>query len=163
MAEDLIQGANGHNSLLTTRLRGSLLFGEGDTTTTPQMIANARTGRAIFQIGDGTNLFDFAYIGNTAYAHILAAEALLRESDGRAAPDGPLKVNGEAFFITNDEHWPFWEYIRAVATEAGHPVPTEKVRVVPVAVYYMFNVILEWVVWAFTFGCKEPAINRRMV
>jgi sterol-4alpha-carboxylate 3-dehydrogenase (decarboxylating) len=67
------------------------------------MIANARTGRAIFQIGDDTNLFDFAYIGNTAYAHILAAEALLRESDGRA-PDGPLKVNGEAFFITNDEH-----------------------------------------------------------
>jgi sterol-4alpha-carboxylate 3-dehydrogenase (decarboxylating) len=45
MAEDLIQGANRHNGLLTTRLRGSLLFGEGDTTTTPQMIANARTGR----------------------------------------------------------------------------------------------------------------------
>jgi sterol-4alpha-carboxylate 3-dehydrogenase (decarboxylating) len=82
MAEDLIQSA------LTTRLRGSLLFGEGDTTATPQTIANAR-----FQIGDGTNLFDFTYIGKTAYADILAAEALLREADGRASPNKPLKVN----------------------------------------------------------------------
>jgi sterol-4alpha-carboxylate 3-dehydrogenase (decarboxylating) len=63
----------------------------------------------------------------------------------------------------NDEHRPFWEYIRAVIAEAGRPVPTEKVRVVPVAVYYMFAVLLEWVGWAFSFGCKEPAINRRVV
>lgn len=161
-AEDLIQAANRKNGLLTTRLRGSLLFGEGDVTATPQMIANARTGRTRFQIGDGTNVFDFTYIGNTAYAHILAAEALLRESDGRADKDGPLKVNGEAFFITNDDHWRFWDFVRAIAAEAGHPVPKENVTVVPGAAYYAFAVIAEWAVWAFSLGTKESLVNRRM-
>jgi sterol-4alpha-carboxylate 3-dehydrogenase (decarboxylating) len=163
LAEDLIEAANGHNGLLTTRLRGSLLFGEGDTTATPQMIATARTGRAKFQIGDGTNLFDFTYIGNTAHAHILAADALLRESDGRANRDGPLKVNGEAFVITNDDHWPFWNFIRAIAAEAGYPVSEDKVTVVPTSVYYAFAVFAEWAVWALSLGNKESQINRRMV
>ncbi|PVH99412.1 hydroxysteroid dehydrogenase [Periconia macrospinosa] len=163
VAEDLIQGANRQNGLLTTRLRGSLLFGEGDTTATPQMIANARTGRTKFQIGDGTNLFDFTYIGNTAYAHILAADALIRESDGRADRDGPLKVNGEAFCITNDDHWPFWDFIREMAAECGHPVPKNKVTVVPTSVYYAFAVVAEWAVWAFSLGSKESNVNRRMV
>jgi sterol-4alpha-carboxylate 3-dehydrogenase (decarboxylating) len=162
-AEDLIQGANRHNGLLTTRLRGSLLFGEADTTATPPMIANARTGRTKFQIGDGTNLFDLTYIGNTAHAHILAAEALLREFDGRADRDGPLKVNGEAFFITNDDHWPFWEFVRAIAAEAGHPVPKDKVQVIPATAYYAFAIVAEWAVWAFSLGAKESTINRRMV
>ncbi|KAH7124180.1 hydroxysteroid dehydrogenase [Dendryphion nanum] len=162
MAEDLIQGANRHNGLLTTRLRGSLLFGEGDATATPQMVANAKTGRTRFQIGDGTNLFDFTYIGNTAHAHILAAEALLRESVGLADRDSPLKVNGEAFFITNDDHWPFWDFVRAMAAEAGHPVPKDKVTVVPSSVYYAFAVVAEWAVWAFSLGSKESHVNRRM-
>lgn len=163
VAEDLIKDANGRNGLLTTRLRGSLLFGEGDTTATPQMIANARTGRTRFQIGDGTNLFDLTYIGNTAHAHILAADALLRESDGLSDPNGTLKVNGEAFVITNDEHWPFWDFVRAIAAEAGHPVPKDKVIVIPTSVYYVMAVIAEWAVWAFSLGSKEAKINRRMV
>jgi sterol-4alpha-carboxylate 3-dehydrogenase (decarboxylating) len=163
MAEDLIQGANRHNGLLTARLRCSLLFGEGDTTATPNMIANARTGRSKFQIGDGTNLFDFTYIGNAAYAHILAAGALLRESDGTADRDGPLKVNGEAFVITNDDHWPFWDFVRAMAAEAGHPVPKDRVTVVPTSVYYAFAVVAEWAVWTFSLGSKESLVNRRMV
>lgn len=163
VAEDLIQGANGRKGLLTTRLRGSFLFSERDTLATPKMIANARTGRTKFQIGDGTNLFDLTYTGNTAHAHILAADALLRESDGRADREGPLKVNGEAFVITNDDHWPFWDFIRAIAAEAGHPVPKEKVIVIPALVYYCFAVIAEWAVWAFSLGFKESKINRRMV
>lgn len=163
VAEDLIQGANGCNGMLTTRLRGSFLFGEGDVTATPLMIANARTGRARFQIGDGTNLFDLTYIGNFAHAHVLAADALLRESDGRSDRDGPLKVNGEAFIITNDEHWRFWDFVRAIAAEAGHPVPKDKVVLIPTVVYYVFAVIAEWVVWALSLGKKESTINRRMV
>ncbi|KAF1976077.1 hydroxysteroid dehydrogenase [Bimuria novae-zelandiae CBS 107.79] len=143
MAEDLIQGANQHNGLFTTRLRG--------------------TGRMRFQIGDGTKLFDMTYIGNFAHAHILAAEALLRDSDGRADRDGPLKVNGEAFVITNDDHWPFWDLFRAIAAEAGHPVSKDKVTVVPTSVYYALAVIGEWVVWVFSLGSKESNINRRMV
>lgn len=163
VAEDLIREANGQNGLLTTRLRGSLLFGEGDTTATPHMIANARTGRSRFQIGDGTNLFDLTYIGNTAHAHLLAAEALLRESSSQRDRDGPLKVNGEAFVITNDDHWPFWDFVRAMAAEAGHPVPKSKVWVVPTPLYYAFAVAAEWSVWAFSLGTRQSYVNRRMV
>lgn len=162
-AEDLIQGANRHNGLLTTRLRGCILFGEADRQCTPQLVSTGRAGRSKYQIGDGTNLVDFTYIGNTAYAHILAAEALLRESDGRADRDGPLKVNGEAICITNDEPWPFWNFVRAISAEAGHPVPQDQVTVVPTSVYYAFAVIAEWAVWAISLGSKESHINRRMV
>ena len=163
VAEDLIEGANRRNGLLTTRLRGSLLFGEGDTTATPQMIANARAGRTRFQIGDGSNLFDFTYVGNAAHAQILAAETLLHESEGHLDIKGPLKVNGEAFVITNDEHWRFWDFVRTIAAEAGHPVPKDQVKVIPTRIYYGFAVIAEWVIWLLSFGTQESTINRRMV
>lgn len=36
-----------------------------------------KEGRSHFQIGDNTNLFDWTYVGNVAYAHILAADKLV--------------------------------------------------------------------------------------
>jgi hypothetical protein len=32
------------------------------------------------------------------------------------------RVDSEAFHITNDEHWLFWDFTRAVATRLGQPV-----------------------------------------
>ena len=36
-----------------------------------------KDGRSHFQIGNNTNLFDWTYVGNVAYAHILAADKLV--------------------------------------------------------------------------------------
>ena len=148
---------------MLTIIRAAMLFGKGGTTSTPHMVENARAGRGRFQIGDGINLFDFTYVGNTAYAHVLAAKALLRESAATEPVPDDLKVNGEAFVITNDDPWPFWDYTRAIDAAAGHPVKKEDVWVVPATVYYEFAVISEWFVWVFSLGRKESFINRRMV
>ena len=163
VAEDLVKKANAQDGLLTATIRANTLFGEGDTTMTPQMVNNARAGRGKFQVGDGTNLFDFTYIGNAAEAHILAAEALLRESAMNQPIPEDTKVNGEAFVITNDDHWPFWDFARAVGARAGHPVKREEVWVIPVSVYYACAVIAEWATWLASLGRKEAYINRRVV
>ncbi|CAD6446713.1 4d7390a1-c76e-4a9c-a9d5-1db0ac30adc7 [Sclerotinia trifoliorum] len=163
VAEQLILSANKKGELYTAVTRAALLFGEGDTTSTPKMVENARAGRAKFQVGDGTNLYDFTYIGNTAYAHLLAAKALIPEFNATEPVPNDKKINGEAFVTTNDDSWPFWEFTRAVSAAAGHPVNKEKLWVVPASVYYAFAVIVEWTIWLFSFGRKEPMINRRMV
>lgn len=163
VAEQLIVSANKKGELYSAIIRAALLFGESDTTSAPKMVENARAGRAKFQVGDGTNLYDFTYIGNTAYAHLLARKALLREFDATEPFPDDMKVNGEAFVITNDNPWPFWEFTRAVSAAAGHPVNKEKVWVVPASVYYVFTVIVECTVGLFSFGRKEPMINRRMI
>jgi sterol-4alpha-carboxylate 3-dehydrogenase (decarboxylating) len=163
VAEEMICKANKQSGFLTTIIRASMLFGEGDMTSTPQMVQNARAGRGKFQIGDGTNLFDFTFVGNTAYAHILAAKALIRESTATGPIPDRIKVNGEAFVITNDEPWPFWDFTRAMGAAAGYPVKKEDIWVIPKSLYYVFAVISEWVVWASSFGQTESYINRRMV
>ena len=163
VAETMVMKMNGENGVLVTALRGTTMFGEGDRMATPRFVETARAGRAKFQVGDGKNLFDFTYVGNTAYAHILAAKALVKEADDPNAAAGPKKVNGEIFTITNDDHWPFWDFTRAIAAAAGHPVKKSEVWVVPSWLYYSSAMMAEWAIGLASFGTKEASINRRMV
>lgn len=52
----------------------------GDRTAIPGFAQVLKEGKAYFQIGDNSNLFDWTYVGNVAYAHILAAEKLIPTS-----------------------------------------------------------------------------------
>lgn len=161
VAEDMVLSANRKNGLLTAAVRGVTLFGEGDQTTIPNMVANARSGRSKMQVGDGSNLWDITYLGNAAHGHLLAAQAL--SSISISDPPPPNRVDGEAFVITNDEPIPFWSFIRLVAATAGKPVTDKEVRVVPVWLFYTIAVLAEWAVWLSSFGKREAAINRKMV
>jgi sterol-4alpha-carboxylate 3-dehydrogenase (decarboxylating) len=163
VAEEMVLKANGKDGMLTASIRAALLFGEGDTTSTPQLIENARSGKGKFRVGDGKNLFDWTYVGNTAHAHILAAKALLREAKATTPIPKNKRVNGEAFVITNDEPWPFWDYTRAIGAEAGFPVDKKDVWAIPARVYYVMAMVIEWVAWASSFGKREPMVNRRML
>jgi sterol-4alpha-carboxylate 3-dehydrogenase (decarboxylating) len=163
VAEDLVLSANRKHDLLTVVIRGVTLFGERDRTTIPQMISNARSGRSNIQVGDGANLFDFTYLGNAAYGHILAAEALSRTSALAVPPDANKRVDGEVFVITNDEPVPFWWFVRAVAKAAGHPIADKDVKIVPPWVFYMITVAAEWTVWLVSFGTRTSHITRKMV
>lgn len=49
----------------------------GDNQLIPGYAEAFKEGKAHYQIGDNTNLFDFTYVGNVAYAHILAAQKLI--------------------------------------------------------------------------------------
>lgn len=68
------------------------------------------------QIGNNDNLVDYAYAGNVADAHILAADRL---------PTGPEEtphpVAGQVFFITNGEPIHIWDFNRLVWRGLGAP------------------------------------------
>lgn len=163
-AEKMVIAANRVNGLLTAAIRACTLFGEGDNAM-PTQIGSAKSGRGRLQVGDGKNMFDWTYIGNAAQAHLLAANALLKV-DPTVPPrpeDEGQRVDGETFFITNDEPWPFWEFIRRVGAEAGYPVKKEDIRVIPAWLFYCIAVSAEWFVWATSFGRRESHLNRQMV
>ena len=79
--EKLILRANGANGTLATcALRPSGLFGKGDTTFWPTVVAKANQGKMKYIIGNGQNLVEFTYVGNVAQAHLqvkLSAASLL--------------------------------------------------------------------------------------
>jgi sterol-4alpha-carboxylate 3-dehydrogenase (decarboxylating) len=156
IAEKLVLDANKRGGMLTTAIRPAGLFGEGDPLTTAGVIQNAKEGKGKIQIGDGTNLFDWTYVGNNAYAQILAARILVRPQ----LPADDMKVDGEAFTITNDEPWPFWDFTRAIAAAAGFPVRKEEVWVLPLSVMLIFAGAAEWAFWLSTMGKKEPTLTR---
>ncbi|KAI0259823.1 C-3 sterol dehydrogenase [Gloeopeniophorella convolvens] len=86
-AEELVVQANGTDGLLTVVLRPAGIFGPGDRQAVPGFAKVLKEGRTHFQIGDNTNLFDWTYVGNVAYAHILAADKLVAQP-----PNAPEKI-----------------------------------------------------------------------
>lgn len=77
------------------------------------------------QIGDNSNLFDWTYVENNAYAQLLAARALMRSYLHRPNAKSE-RVDGEVFVIMNDEPWHFWTFTRTLAAAAGYPVSEKK-------------------------------------
>ncbi|RDW76912.1 hypothetical protein BP6252_04965 [Coleophoma cylindrospora] len=127
------------------------------------MVQNAKAGRGKFQIRDGMNLFDFSYVGNTAYAHILAAKALIRESNAADPIAEVSKVNGEAFVVTNDKPWPFWDFTRTIGAAAGYPAKKDEIWVILATTYCSFGIVSEWTVWIISPRRRESVINHQMV
>lgn len=109
-AEMLVRAAGAVPAVI---LRPKAIFGPGDRSLLPRLIAAARAGR-LPQVGDGRNLVDLTYVGNVAQATSLALTS-------------PAAV-GKTYHITNGEHVPLWPLIRAVLSRLGvearlRPVP----------------------------------------
>ena len=143
--------------MLTASIRPSGIFGPDDGTT-KAMVENAPAGKLRYQIGNGKNLFDWTFIENVVYAHILAAQALLRAYI--TPPADKMRVAGEGFLITNDEHVPFWEFARAIGDAAGYVTKQEDIKVIPRWVGLSMATIAEWVVWITSFGRKQSRMHR---
>lgn len=159
LADDLVRASNDPKAgMLTVCLRPAGMFGEGDLVTLQKMIENAESGKNRFQIGSGKNLFDWTYVGNAARAHLLAAEALLNEAS--SSRTGPLSIAGEAFFITNDNPMPFWDFVRAIGEAAGFPVDKKDIWVIPRSVGLAMATIAEWIVWATSLGKQKSTMTR---
>ncbi|KAL1603530.1 hypothetical protein SLS60_005118 [Paraconiothyrium brasiliense] len=161
VAETLVLSANGQN-IRTAAIRPAGLFGEGDTGTVVSVISNAREGKGRMQIGDNSNLFDWTYVENNAYAQLLTARALLRTYLHPPKAESE-RVDGEAFAITNDEPWHFWTFTRALAAAAGYPVSDDKIIKAPWGLMMGIAWVLEWGYWILSFGSKEPRLNRARV
>ncbi|KAK6819848.1 hypothetical protein RU639_007153 [Aspergillus parasiticus] len=110
-------------------------------------------------IGDNRNLFDFTESTNVAHGHYLAAEALVKHQ--KLLPPDNMKVDGEAFFITNDEPRCFWDFTRLVWRYVGDTTRPDQVWVITRPWALLLAGVLEWVFWAL--GLGEPPLTRTKV
>jgi sterol-4alpha-carboxylate 3-dehydrogenase (decarboxylating) len=101
--------ANG--GVATVALRPHVIFGPGDARFLPAVIKHAKAGRLRFQVGRGTWLSDYTYVSNLVDALLAADRAL--------GPDAACA--GQAYFITNGEPMPFWDFVRAVLARLELP------------------------------------------
>ncbi|KAK0514253.1 hypothetical protein JMJ35_002870 [Cladonia borealis] len=119
------------------------------------ILALLREKKTHFQLGDNTNLYDSIYVDNAASAHLMAAKALLRDKASRP------KVHGEAFFITDGNPMPFWDFQREIWVAAGDKTPLTKVIIVPAWIGMLMATVVEYVFWIFTFGQELPPKTMR--
>lgn len=108
-AERMILAAN-DEGLATVALRPHLIWGPGDTHLVPGILARGRSGR-LRRVGKTAHLVDFTYVDNAAQAHLLAA--------ARLSPGSP--ISGRAFFISQDEPVPLWDFIDRILEAADLP------------------------------------------
>lgn len=112
-AERLVRAAS-RQGFETVVLRPRLVWGAGDTTLLPAMVAATEAGRFAW-VGGGTHRTSTTHVDNTVEGLLLAAE--------RGTP-------GEAYFVTDGEPVVFREFISAMLRARGVEPPT---RTVPTA------------------------------
>jgi sterol-4alpha-carboxylate 3-dehydrogenase (decarboxylating) len=110
-AEKAILAASGEGGVLTCAIRPHVIFGPGDQRFLPAILERARSGRLKFAVGREVKYSDFTYISNLVDALLLADEKLTPGSG----------VAGQAYFVTNGEPMPFWEFVRRVLARFGLP------------------------------------------
>lgn len=161
MAENLVLEANrSSSSFLTCAIRPAGIFGEYDNTTLFRTL-QIRGFKMRFQIGNNENLFDYTHVKNVAYAHLLAADALLQTLALGVTPLDSEKVDGEAFFVTNGTPVYFWDFIRKAWNLRNLPEDKKydvaKVFVLSIPVGMVIATLLELIMGIFG---KSPNFSR---
>lgn len=160
VAEAAVLAANRSTStrgdFLTCAIRPAGIFGEGDVQAIPGLLTAYYSGKVRFQIGENRNMFDWTYVGNVAHAHVLAAKALVATSGMATAPLDYERVDGEAFFVTNDQPMAWWDFARGVWRAAGDRTPIESVWVMPRTFMLIIAHIAEWIYWILFQGKRKP-------
>ena len=105
-AEQVARDAN-REGFETVAVRPRFVWGKGDTTLLPEMVATIEAGKWAW-IGGGQNVTDTAHVDNVVEGLILAAEK------GRP---------GEAYFITDGEPVVFREFVTAMLRTQGVEPP----------------------------------------
>ncbi|MCC2670442.1 MAG: NAD-dependent epimerase/dehydratase family protein [Armatimonadetes bacterium] len=141
LAEGLVQQAidAGQEAVI---LRPKAIFGPGDTSLVPRLLAAARRGR-LPQIGDGTNQVDLTYVENVAQAVLLALE--------------PAIPAGGTYTITNGESVLLWEVVRRILAHVGL---STRLRRISLGQALLIAQLMET---ASAFTRKEPLLTRYTV
>jgi len=111
LAEIAVQNANSQH-LKTCILRPADIYGEADPYHIDSLIDMAKTGFYV-RLGNGKSICQHVYVGNMAYAHVLAAAALW---------NGNTKVAGEIYFITDGKGANFFKFFDQVVAGAGYRI-----------------------------------------
>lgn len=109
-AEQLVVAAN-DAKLQTVVVRPRFVWGAGDTSLLPELVAMVRAGKFAW-IGGGRQLTDVAHIDNVVHGLLLAVE--------RGLP-------GEAYFVTDGEPAVFREFVTELLATQGVPAPRRSV------------------------------------
>lgn len=158
MAEELVLASNRkYGNMLTIAIRPAGIFGEGDTQVVPGLLTAYYGNKTKFQLGDNNNLYDFTYVGNVAYAHILAAIALLNTHELPTVPLDHEKVDGEAFIITNGSPVYFWDFARLVWKAAGDETQPSQVWSIGKDFGLVLVSLMEWLFWFA--GGRKPTLS----
>lgn len=117
------------NPLAVCAIRPHAIFGPRDPHLMPALLRAGNEGKSRYILGNGNNVVDYTYVGNVAYAHLLAAVNLTPDS----------KLNGQAYFITNAEPVKFWDFVTEVQESFGNTKPWLKL---PYTLMYIIALIL---------------------
>ncbi|KAF2662069.1 NAD(P)-binding protein [Lophiostoma macrostomum CBS 122681] len=146
IADAMVRSANSP-SLKTVALRFPNVYGGTDTWMTILM-DDLRGGRSKIQLGETSAIVELITAESAADAHVLAASALL-------SPSKSDQVAGEAFLFSDEQPDTWHGFARRVWAEAGHPVTSDQVWIVPFWVLFVAAWITEWAVWLLSFGTRE--------
>ncbi|KAJ7120050.1 hypothetical protein C8R44DRAFT_877525 [Mycena epipterygia] len=115
--ERMVLSFNGVNALRTAVIRPATVFGPGYAMFRALRRVQANPAIAAIQIGENKNLVDKTYVENCAHAVILAAD--------RLSPAHPQHhaTAGNAFFISDGEPRPFWDFLRNLWVATGGTLP----------------------------------------
>jgi nucleoside-diphosphate-sugar epimerase len=149
IAERLVLAADKVGGMRTLALRPHLIFGPGDTSLGPAILARAKAG-SLVRLGSRNPLVDFTYIDDCVDAHLVGARALLNTPD---------LVAGKAYFISQGEPTPFWDWVNAFIAIYNQPAITKQI---PVKVAYSVASLCEVACRLFPF-LGEPRITRFLV
>lgn len=118
------------STLGTAAIRPHVVFGPHDGRFLPAILKRAKDGRLKASVGWGTWLSDFTYVDNLVDALLSAEE--------RLNPGSP--ISGQAYFVTNGEPTPFFDFVGQVLKELDLPPIRYKV---PFALAYAVAAISE--------------------
>jgi nucleoside-diphosphate-sugar epimerase len=144
MAESKIDEAFARG-LPVIAIRPRAIFGPGDTTILPRLIAQMQKGRLRI-IGDGQNIADLTYVENVVDALILCAES-------------PANTLGRKYNITNGQPVRLWDIIEKLANVLNLPF---RKKYIPYKVADTAAAILE-IVHRMLPNQPEPPITRYSV
>ncbi|KAJ3310945.1 hypothetical protein HDV04_004551 [Boothiomyces sp. JEL0838] len=135
--------------LLTCAIRPSGIFGPKDAQGSFAIAESGKKGQWRLMVGNNQNLFDVTYVDNVAYAHILAADKI----------EWGNGIDGQAFYITNDQPIFFWDYPKRLLHEMGYR-NTQKIRL-PNAVAFAIGALNDFISWvASPFATLHPTLTR---
>lgn len=155
IAERTVLAANSAD-LRTIALRLPCVYGRNDDSFMGNFMQTLKKGQHKTQVGKNEKLFEYIFAEKACETHILAAKKLL--CTDKDAIKG--KVDGEAFFLSDGQSLPFFDFARKVYAFAGHPVTQNEIQVIPYWLVLTFVVLGEWFYWAFTLGTKQPEVTK---
>lgn len=134
-AEQLVMKAHGDN-LKTCILRPSDIYGEADPYHIDSLIDMAKTGFYV-RLGNGKSKCQHVYVGNMAYAHLLAANALLQNNS---------KVFAKAYLITDGPGDNFFSFFDQIVVGAGYKIFPKNLWI-PGKIAYIMGAVSEGIAW----------------